>query len=93
MLARGEYGVQLVDVFDLAAPRELRYAFRSPFSPEFFGGGARLGPLLLSWEGKPTAETHPVPASESFPDGQWEMLLSYPEAGPRAMFTFFMRHV
>ena len=33
MLARGEYGVQLVDVFDLAAPRELRYAFRSPFSP------------------------------------------------------------
>lgn len=93
MLARGEYGVQLVDVFDLAAPRDLRYAFRSPFSPEFFGGGARLGPLLLSWEGKPTAETHPVPASESFPDGQWEMLLSYPEAGPRAMFTFFMRHV
>ena len=93
MLARGEYGVQLVDVFDLAAPRDLRYAFRSPFSPEFFGGGARLGPLLLSWEGKPTAETRPVPASESFPDGQWDLLLSYPEAGPRAMFTFFMRHV
>lgn len=92
MLSREEYGAQLVDVFDFSAPRSLRYAFHSPFAPEFFGGGARLGPMLLSWEGKPVAETRRLAASESFPDGQWELLLAYPEAGPRAMFTFFLRH-
>ena len=48
--------------------------------------------MLLSWEGKPVAETRRLAASESFPDGQWELLLAYPEAGPRAMFTFFLRH-
>ena len=53
MLSREEYGAQLVDVFDLAAPQPMRYAFHSPFAPEFFGGGARLGPMLLSWEAGP----------------------------------------
>ena len=92
MLSRGEYGAQLVDVFDFASPRPVVYAFHSPFSPEFFGGGARLGPMLLSWEGKPVADARRLEASASFPDGQWELLLTYPEAGARAMFTFFMRH-
>ena len=93
MLAREEYGVQLVDVFDFVAPRSLRYAFHSPFAPEFFGGGARLGPMLLSWEGKPTTEVRRLPSDASFPEGQWEISLNYPEVTPRAMFTFFMRHV
>ena len=92
MLSREEYGAQLVDVFDLNAPRALRYAFHSPFAPEFFGGGVRLGPMLLSWEGKPVADARRLEASASFPEGQWEIALTYPEAGPRAMFTFFMRH-
>ena len=92
MLSREEYGAQLVDVFDLAAARPMRYAFHSPFAPEFFGGGARLGPMLLTWEGKPVADAKRLEPSASFPDGQWELLLTYPEAGPRAMFTFFMRH-
>ena len=92
MLSREEYGAQLVDVFDLSAPRALRYAFHSPFAPEFFGGGVRLGPMLLSWEGKPVADARRLEASASFPEGQWEIALTYPEAGPRAMFTFFMRH-
>ena len=92
MLSREEYGAQLVDVFDLAAPQPMRYAFHSPFAPEFFGGGARLGPMLLSWEGRPVADARRLEAGESFPDGQWELLLTYPEVGPRAMFTFFMRH-
>ena len=92
MLSREEYGAQLVDVFDLNAPPALRYAFHSPFAPEFFGGGVRLGPMLLSWEGKPVADARRLEASASFPEGQWEIALTYPEAGPRAMFTFFMRH-
>ena len=92
MLSREEYGAQLVDVFDFSASRALRYVFHSPFAPEFFGGGARLGPMLLSWDGKPVADARRLDASESFPEGQWELLLTYPEVGPRAMFTFFMRH-
>ena len=92
MLSREEYGAQLVDVFDFSASRALRYVFHSPFAPEFFGGGARLGPMLLSWEGRPVADARRLEAGESFPDGQWELLLTYPEVGPRAMFTFFMRH-
>ena len=48
--------------------------------------------MLLSWEGKPVADARRLEASASFPEGQWEIALTYPEAGPRAMFTFFMRH-
>ena len=56
------------------------------------GGYTLTGEVPEAWEGKPVAETRRLAASESFPDGQWELLLAYPEAGPRAMFTFFLRH-
>ena len=62
MLSREEYGAQLVDVFDLAAARPMRYAFHSPFAPEFFGGGARLGPMLLTVGG---ASLWPTPSAWS----------------------------
>ena len=92
MLSREEYGAQLVDVFDLDAPRELRYVFHSPFAPEFFRGGARLGPMQLCWDGAPLTDARRLPGDDCFPDGLWALTLTYPEAAQRAMFTFFMRH-
>lgn len=91
MLSRDEYGAQLVDVFDLDAPRELCYRFHSPFMPEFSTGGARLGPMFLTWEGEPAADARRAPATDDFPEGQWELTLRYPPSAQRVMFTFFMR--
>ena len=92
MLSREEYGAQLVDVFDLAAPRALRYVFHTPFAPEFFRGGARLGAMRLAWDGAPETDARRLPGDAVFSDGLWELTLTYPKAAQRAMFTFFMRH-
>lgn len=92
MLSRGEYGAQLVDVFDFEQPRALEYVFRSPFRPERGKSGARFGPMLLSWEGEPQLGERRVAPDEAFADGQWELTLRYPQVDKRAAFTFFMRH-
>ncbi|NLD60019.1 MAG: hypothetical protein GX647_10235 [Clostridiales bacterium] len=92
VLSRQEYGAQLVDVFDLAQPRDIRYQLHTPFRPEFFEGGARLGPMLVRWEGRPEADARRLDPDADFPDGQWELALLYPGASQRAMYTFFMRH-
>lgn len=92
LLAREDRGAQLVDVFDLAKPIEARYVFHTPYLPSFFDGGVRLGPMILTWEGRPETHARRLAPTPDFPEGLFEVALTYPHAEQRAMYTFFMRH-
>lgn len=90
VLAREEHSVQLVDVFDLERPADIRFGFTTPFPPALLDSGARMGPAELRWEGQPAVEIARVHGSDAFPDGLHHLTLRYENAAPRSMFTFFL---
>ena len=77
MVLRRENAVRLVDAFDLESPLPITFRFFTPIRPERLmnaagGGGLRLGPVDMTWEGDLGCDI--APAGAAFPTGEGDTL-------------------
>ena len=61
---RGAEVVQLMELFELTAPRDIEFSFITPFEPGLGQGWAQLGPVRLRWESGLSARCDPVAVPE-----------------------------
>ena len=63
--------VQLMELFELTAPRDIEFGFLTPCRPELGPGWAQLGPVRLRWEKGLTGRCDPVPVPEGEARALW----------------------
>jgi len=98
MVLRDDGALRLVDAFDLEAPAPIAFRFITPQKPERLvdaggsGGGVRLGPVDLRWEGSLACDIAPLnalfPAGDPAGSPLWRVTLATPEPVGRGFFTF-----
>lgn len=93
MVLRDEGAVRLVDAFDLETPLPVSVRFFTPQKPERLGGGGlRLGPVDLTWEGELGCDI--APTGTRFPTGDasgeplYRVTLTSKAGVSRGFFTF-----
>ena len=61
---RGAGVAQVMELFELTAPRDIEFGFITPIEPELGQGWAQLGPVRMRWEKGLSARAEPVPVPE-----------------------------
>ena len=92
MVRRGESALRVVDALDLEAPAPVAWQFLTPQKPERLLGGARLGPVDLTWEGDLACAI--APTGQAFTSGDpagaplWRVTLAARQPVGRGFFAF-----
>ena len=68
---RREGTAQLIEMFDLNAPRTVEFCFITPFEPGLGQGWAQLGPVRMRWEQGLSAVCDPLPVPEGDARALW----------------------
>ena len=89
---RGEGVVQMIEIFELDAPREISFNFVTPFSPQLGGQWAQIGNVRMRWDGELTARADKLETPEAW-RGIWgeavyHLSLTPPEAMRQGKVAF-----